>query len=927
MYLMGANPNNDAPHRPESGSVTPDRHGLPFANWLIASKVIPVNQPAFLISRQALGLMLAACVVKTVTLLEAPGGYGKSTLLAQWRDRLLARGHTVGWLFLDEDDNSPTILLTYIVYALTKGGLPVSDRLRQLIETLPDLSPKAALGMLLNIIADANDKVLLILDDFEVLDDAAIASVIAPLIRLAPANFHLLIASRARPRLAQAQLHAQGRLQEIRPAQLRFTSAEIEEIFHGRLSKPDIQRVEDLTQGWPVALQLLRSWLNQDPARLPGITAMSGLTEEIIEYLSDQVLRAFPEQVRTLLMETAVMLHLSDQDIREVCGPSADWSVLLNCEPLRPFLLPHEGSDGIYRLHPILKEFLLLELARAAPARKAELHDKAARWYAQTGRLLPAIRQADQAGDRELEAQIIEAAGGVQIWLRHGLAISQSVSRLLSQDLLDRCPRLALLRALVLLKEGRMADARALFHRVRETTADFTRDRDGGDATALRSDALMVEATLQVNDCRAVSDTYLAYYEKILGDAYRESEFYAGHVKTLLCLSCHQRGHFEKARRYGLEALAHYSREQVWHGVVFVHLHLGVIAFAQGKPAAAAASYLEAKTVTQQYFSSDRSKPLLIHPLVAELHYERNELTVARHHVASVLGRLQTMEAWMDIYASACLTAASLAFVDKGPESALGIIAKAQQDADNRGLSGLMTFLRAAEMLFLTRAGLVERATKIAQATDWRLDAYLGAAESDTTWREQELVFLARASLALRAGRPQEAVAELGRIAPVLQKSGNVRATARLNTMRSLALQASGDEDAAVELIAEVLSQCRETGYVRIFHEERDGCAALLRHFIRRAPMTEPFKSVKTYAAALLKELSETHRPPSPRQLTPRELDVLRQLGEGYQDKMIGRILNMTENTVKYHLKSIYAKLRVSSRTEAVREAQRRGLR
>ena len=141
-----------------------------------------------------------------------------------------------------------------------------------------------------------------------------------------------------------------------------------------------------------------------------------------------------------------------------------------------------------------------------------------------------------------------------------------------------------------------------------------------------------------------------------------------------------------------------------------------------------------------------------------------------------------------------------------------------------------------------------------------------------------------------------------------------------------MALHASGDQDAAVELIAEVLAQCRETGYVRIFHEERDGFAVLLRHAIRRAPMTEPFKGVKAYAAALLQELNQEHRPPSPGRLTPRELDVLRQLGEGYQDKMIGRILNMTENTVKYHLKSIYAKLRVSSRTEAVREAQRQAL-
>ncbi|RVT92974.1 helix-turn-helix transcriptional regulator [Sphingomonas crocodyli] len=897
---------------------------LTFASWLIASKTAPVSQPTFLISRQGLGILQTASASKTVTLLEAPGGYGKSTLLSQWRDRLIAQHNIIGWLFLDEDDNNPSILLSYIIFALSKGGLPTTDALTQLVEALPHQQPKAVLGMLLNIVAETATEIFLVLDDFEALDEAVVEAVIAPLIRLAPDNFHLMIAARGHVRFGAPQLAAQGRLQKVGPAQLRFTLPEIEEVFRGQLSRAEILQVEELTQGWPVALQLLRSWIQQDPRRAGDIAAMSGLTDDIVEYVSDQIVGSFPPSVHTLLMEAAVLQHFSEEDLRDVCGDDIDWQAVVTCEPLRPFLLPHEDRDRTYRLHPIVKEYLLRNLAERAPARKQELHEKATWLYARTDRLLPAIRQADQSGDLELEAQVIESAGGVQIWLRHGLTITKSISHMLSQELLDRCPRLALLRALVLAKEGRVADARVLFQRTREKSDNFAHDRPGVDPAALKRDGLMVESTLLVNDCRAATDVYLENYERLVGEVYRESEFYAGHVKTFLALSHHQRGRFDTAHVYAREALQHYSHERVWHGVIFLHLHLGVIAFAQGRPEATG-HYLDARAVVLQYFASDRSKSLLIDPLLAEHHYERNQLTVARRHMANVLGRLNTTEAWMEIYAAACLTAASLTFDDKGVEGALEIVSKVRQDAENRGVSGLSIFLHAADLLFLARADLMDRARGHFEALGELCLDKRKASEDATTWREQEIIYLARAAFALRAGEAQAVRNELADATSHFLRSKNIRSYIRIGALQARALQQLDEPSAAFALLADILEHCRETGYVRIFHEEHGLLADLLQDFVAHAPAKKAYKASMVYGKALLKEL-EGMPSSNAGKLTVRELDVLQQLKEGYQDKVIARNLSLTENTVKYHLKSIFRKFQVTSRTEAVREAQRKAL-
>jgi LuxR family maltose regulon positive regulatory protein len=358
--------------------------------------------------------------------------------------------------------------------------------------------------------------------------------------------------------------------------------------------------------------------------------------------------------------------------------------------------------------------------------------------------------------------------------------------------------------------------------------------------------------------------------------------------------------------------------------MIFTHLHIGTIAFAEGRPTATDASYREALSLSQRYFESDRSKFLIISPLLAELKYECNELSVTRQHIANAVGRLQSSEAWLDIYVAACLTAASVAFIDRGIAGAIGIIDQAMLDAGTRGLSGLNDLLIAAKATFQARAGLLDLASQTMTFLKRPIADCITGDNNEMTWRERETLLLAWASLTLRQNRGADIAKDLARAATSLADAGHVRSYIRLGPLAARALWDAQDNTAAFDILTRVCALSKETGYSRIFDDERAVVRPVLAALVGHNCTSKD--AVIVYARKLLSSLSNNEKPTPTLRLSLREMDVLRELKEGYQDKVIARSLDITENTVKYHLKSIYAKLNVASRTEAIREAQRQSI-
>lgn len=881
---------------------------------IVVTRLMPFAQHTQLLQRPQLLTRLDCGLDASLILVQAPAGYGKTTLLAQWRERLLAAGEQVAWVSLDEEDDNPATLVSYLSCALHQAGLDLAPALYTTLAG-DENEAKHRLRRLLNAIAASGRRIVLILDEFERVPPTVAGMVFPFLVAMAPPNLVLAIASRELPAaLPLATLRARGMAVELRADDLHFSDHEIGALFDGRLSRKDLCAVVEKTNGWPVALQLLRGWWQRKGQSPQEIALLDQATPDIAEYLSEQILAALPPAQRTFLAEASVLDRLSAGALEQVVGSSDGWRDILAADALRPFIIPIDTDVGVYRLHPIFNDALALEFQNLPAERRREMKRAAARWYARAGQLARAVRSALEGEDLDLAGRIVEDAGGVQIWIRYGMSRSKAVEATFTEPLLERFPRLRLLRALLLLKDGQINAARREFELTRGLTQNFTR-LPQGNVNALRLDSMVVEITLLVNECRPVSDDYLATYEREMQTIAKDDHVMQAHTENSYCISCHQRGLFDKAVAAAHESIDHYRQANLSHGEFFNYLHLGVINFAQGSPATALAFYDRAKELARSRFPDDATKRLLMDTLTAEIAYEQGNLGQAKTLVRKSLEQIRRSELWYDIFAAEFLTAALVATQQDGIGSAMAILDDARLAALERQASGMTPFLTAAQILCLLMAGQAETARSIYNQAGFQLDDYI-APKSEMMWRERELVLLATLRLAARDAGAALPLSGIQTALATMWDARHIRSAIRL-TVALCGYHCRKKQTAdALPLLPRLLKAVAVSGYVQPLVEEGETFLPFLHDALEQNHLAPDSRH---HAQDLLDRLHvpsvQESRPP---RLTSREREVLRELGRGFSDKIIARELGLTENTVKYHLKNVYAKFQVKNRTEAV---------
>lgn len=899
--------------------VTANLDATPFAG----SKFHPPNQKVRLVERKVLNLRFKEIPGKKLVVLQAPAGYGKSTLLSQWHTRLISDNHAAGWLSLDDDDNNARILLSYLLRIVSSiEATPVArDMTRD--EAIRDLSVHDLLVLLVHQTEKFDNEVFLILDNFEILDRQIVNAVIKPVLQRTPDHFHLIIASRFQPELELSRLRTQGLLCQVKATDLRFNRGEIEEFFQGELSKHEERIVAERTEGWPVAVQMVRFWRQRDGSR--PLKRFSGVPDEIAEYLSEQVLLRLSEDVQECLLETSILDVLTEADIKGIFAGRDYWSMLDRLTSLEPFLCPHAAVNGTvsasYHLNPIFRDYLRLEFGIGRPERKQAIHHSAALWFAAENQLTTALRHAKESGDGELAAQIVQDAGGLRIWISRGLSYLTTVHRLVDEKLIQCFPRLKLLRALILLKEGELIRARSLYEEARQESFNFSTDKTSHDVSALKLDALVVESTLLVNECKVATDNYLSGYETVVSNMAGNDELFLGNVMTLLCLSYHQQGAFDKGLDYANRAIALYGKIGMVHGQIFNYLHKGVIQFAQGYPRRAVQYYKQGLSVARKYYGTDKSKIAVTSPLIAEVHYELNDFYTAGSHLHNIIKKLNATEGWFDIYASGYITTALMILNDDGLGAAIEFLDSVEIEIEVCGLVGLTKTIQATRISFLSRYGLFDEASAALEHSKLTLAAYNRRQPATTTWREREAVIKAIAELSIRRGNSQEIFQDLLQISDNLLARRHIRSFIHIGILASMAGIATGHKEQTWNLLMQVLDKSLETGFIRFFIDQGIEAKKLLELFAEeRAGQVS--RRVQQHCSDIIDQFDMSREEKQKVSLTERETELLRQLKSGKPDKVIARTLRVSPNTVRYHLKNIFRKLGVVNRTEAVNAAR-----
>lgn len=898
------------------------------SSWIIGAKLAPPQPMVSLIDRQDLIDRLDAARKCRLTLLESPAGYGKTTLLAQWSRALKAEGVTVAWLTLEEDEAEPLQFLSYAVAALVYAGADLGSLEQAAEQGFVDVQPKAAVAALVSALSAMRETAVLILDDYHRLQSSAVDMLVDYMLQHQPANFHLVINTRERPRLAIAGFRAQGHLLEISIDAMRFSVSEGQRIFGDTLSAREIEILIERTEGWAVALQLARLWLEEKRDRAALIEKFSGRISEIADYLAEQVLADLPRDLQDFLMKTSILERFDSGLANAVCGRTDSWEFLDRLDRLNCLLVPLDSERKWFRYHHLFADFLSDLLGRTQGGIVPALHQAASEWFEAQGLLRESVRHARLAGDLGRVARLIEHAGGWELVLFGGIGTLRNLLRNMPDSEILKYPRVALSRSYLHQKDGELAESRAIFDKLLAVSNIFESDGSPAQA-ALARDAMMVNTLLAVYEDTVLTKAGLAGIRERIIDQPQSDHMGHGCLACAICVIGLALGDMKQVVGAAIDGIRHMRMADSVLGANYGFLHLGQAYQFQGLIREAEATYREALDMAEDNFGSDSGLKAIAEVLLSSLLYLKNDLDGASDRLFDSLKYVENYDGWVDIYVAGFSTGAALKYAREGLRPALAFLEQGEHTATTRGLKRLSEIMRSTRLRFLTRAGQIEEATLVAaqiradfKPGEWR--------ETPEVWRRHHAAGAALAALYLEQGNPDDAPAILDDLEAMAMQNGLVLMLIETLTLRALVFAETGKIEAAIGCLDEAFRHSRGEAIRQIFLDEGPRMEKLLRQMLRKGRETFLVSMTKNFISDLLTRFQSRQNlgaeDESNSLFSRRETEVLGELSQSYSNKEIARHLDMTENTVKFHLKNIFAKLGVDKRTQAVSVARRMNL-
>jgi LuxR family maltose regulon positive regulatory protein len=929
---------------------------------LLATKLYIPQAHSTLVARPRLLERLAAGVAGKLTLVAAPAGFGKTTLLAQglevggWGCHAptpnpqppTPNSYRVAWLSLDPADNDPTLFLRYLIAALQTIAPQIGATALGLLR-LPQLPPLDALmTALLNDIIQLAEQSLLVLDDYHVISTPAIHQALTFLLDQLPPRLHLVIATREDPPLPLARLRARGQLAELRATDLRFTSDEASSFLSGsstaRLGAEVIAALERRTEGWIAGLQLAALALRDRPDPGEFVEAFAGSNRYVVDYLLEEVVRQQPPHIQTFLLQTAILDRL--------CGPLCDavlgvgsWELGVgknnptpNTQLLAPntqaysklilgeldqrnlFLISLDDTRQWYRYHHLFAEVMRARLASGASrAELAALHRRASEWFERHDLIVEAVQHALAGGDVERAAGLIEQSG-LPLAARGQAQTVLGWLAVLPEAFVRTRASLCIVYAASLVIDNQ---PQAIEPYVQSAEAR------AGDMSPAQARVILGQVCALRAVCRRIfgdlegAITLAQQALELLPDS---ELFWRAPVAINISRAYLVSGDVTSLVEHRLVAMIEPARAS---GNPFAYLAaifgLGRLQTIQGRLRAAAATYREAlQALPQAAALRHFARNVIYYFGLGDLLREWNDLDAAEQHLEQgmdLIGRMRSHEA--EFVLLGYLAMARLKQARGDLDGALQTVAAFLGLARQRGLAQLL----------IARGVALQARLALAQGDRAAAAAWASANAPDLSGdlrylREVEHLTLARIWIALGCDDPSARYLynSLSLLEPLLaaaEAHERFSSVIEIRALQARALWAQGQHDQARSALSRALTLAAPEGYVRIFVDEGPPMAELLRE-ARRADIAPGY--VATLLAAFPRTESSGLRTEFQEPLTPREVEVLRLLAVGASNGAIAEALVISVGTAKKHVNNILAKLAVSSRTQAAIWARERGL-
>ncbi|WNC93430.1 LuxR C-terminal-related transcriptional regulator [Paraburkholderia sp. FT54] len=892
---------------------------------LLATKVLPPRLPPGLIDRPRLFDLVAQAEDRRLTVIKAPAGFGKTSLAITWLNRLRVSGARVAWLSLGDEDDEPARFLHHLAQALRHACNNVGASAIGLTAGTSLVPAHAVVSTLINDLVEVEDEVCLFLDDYHLISLPAIHDAMSFFITHAPSHVHVIVCTRADSALPLARLRAQNELLEIDASTLRFNFDEtrcfVERECPGRLGTPGVKSLHASTEGWAAALRISASVLSREEPRPGGESSVaSGASRPFAAYLEDMLMR-LPDDMVAFMLRTAILDRLTAPLCQAVTGIKASQGMLEAIAARQLLLEPMDLEGHWFRYHPLLGEYLRQRLGAQSGDELADLHRRACRWYASQEIWTHAVKHAIAAGDTD-DAITLIGNCAMALVKKGDLLTLLGWQRHFPAHLMRGQVEVTLAIAWGMALAIRSSDALAMLDAIeRDAHANADPDSIRWECRVIRSVVVALQDDPQgalaiAQPCLDRPSTDI-WSTNVASNVVRFSHWKAGNLEALYAtpwipysIEEDQRNVF--ASTYRLCLLGHAEMQQ---------MHFGL----------AERYFSEAMQLAERHSGAQSISAALCAPMIAQIRYEQGRLDEAEALLVDLMPVID-LAVLLDSALIAYRMLIRIAAARSNAVQAYALLNQGEALGHARHWNRLIAGgLVERTRLYLLEGRISEAAGCVAQLEHLAAPGPAGSPAVSPeigTYRS-----LAAAYLAMAQKRTQDGIEIVTAALQVVEARHEHYLALRLRSVLALICLGADERDRAVEIFRGVLKEGAAAGIYQSIIDLFPEIGALLQAVRDDTRASAQTKALLCYVDRLLDGWRALYQPASKpardterESLSARERNIVELIADGQSNKEIARTLGIAPETVKSHVKSIFMKLAVDKRAQAVARAQALGL-
>lgn len=882
-------------------------------HWLSKSKLRPPTITSVILHRQRLMNKLTQARDIPFSLITAPAGYGKSTLLAQWFNLNLKEGSYCAWLNLDESDADPHQFLAMIILATGLSGLELRQ-LSVLAEVgLVGTSLSTVLKRTAETIASSETVVMLCIDDYHHVQNDATDNILLELSQHTNNKLKICLSSRQAlsPRLTNMLFAADA--VSIEANDLKFSDTEIRETFGNDLTENECQDLQSKVEGWPVALQMAKLLIGNSSDNRKSLSLLHGHTGHLETYLTDQVISNLTPEQQEFVLNTSILDTFDAELADAVCDHNRSREILRQLESLNALLLPVDSEHKSFCYHLLFRECLNELLMRKYPERYNKLHLKAARWLGDKKRTSEAVQHARHIGAYNLWADLICSAGGWELILFGGIGYLQGLLRQFPDDEIVKFPRLQIAKSYLYLKSGDVLNSRAYFD---SACASVNFDKSDKE---LKRDYVNIRVLLESYEDEPLIDYDNEFLEQISHADQYEDPITRGVVQASIVSRHIAFGEFTKAQE-----IAHGSARSMREGnsilgLNYAILHVGLCAFYCGDYRTAVANYRQAEQMADDNFGADSGLKAATTVHYSALKFWKNEIgLLGDTDFETAVFQICEYDGWFEAYVVGFDALFHDALYNRDLERASNYIDQMRRTATERGVDRLRVISDCFELMSLLVQNDMRNATILFEEVK-KHNVPNTRKLHTPTWIVRMYAGLASCRYLMKIGEIRETLRIAQSVRMIVSGIDAKFFLVRCLLNQAIALDGAKRRKEAVDTVvmalelaapSEIIQPFRSPSSVRLLRSAR----GRIRNEVDKILVINFLSEILVSGEKNTSTLSD------------RELQVLDELSLGKSNKEIAYSLDMTANTVKFHLKNIFVKLKVTRRIQAVSVAKEQQL-